>query len=459
MIDRTDEAELRRRFALGDDRVFVYPAMTAPHKRHDFLVELMQRHWTDPDLRLVLIGGQGLAEDDVARAIDRSPTEVRQRIVRLGRVSDADRNGLLAMAEAMVFPSEYEGFGAPLIEAMALGTPVICSDATCLPEVVGDAAVVRPLQLDAWADALDEVAARRVAAGGCRPRACPALHDPGVRTRPARGLSTGAGRVTTAPSGGALPALRSRHRAHRRRHDPHRHRARRARARTARRHLAALVPRAPHRGRVERAVGAARADRLGLDHPRATRSPATTSATWSGGLSGSPASRSSARVASWRGGRVDGVIAMSPPLTLGLTGWTTHLIRRGPLVFNIQDVFPDAAVETGAITDRRIIAVAEWLERVSYRRAAAVTVLSDDLRDNVAAKLPPGRRDRVHVIPNFVDTAFIRPADRMTPYRAEHGIGDEPVVMYAGNVGFSQSLELLLGGGRRVARRDVRDQR
>jgi colanic acid biosynthesis glycosyl transferase WcaI len=151
-----------------------------------------------------------------------------------------------------------------------------------------------------------------------------------------------------------------------------------------------------------------------------------------------------AGVASLRGGRVDAVIAMSPPLTMGLTGWGTHLVRRGALVFNIQDVFPDAAIETGAITDRRIIAVARWLERVSYRRAAAVTVLSDDLRDNVAAKVKPARRDRVHVIPNFVDTQFIQPADRMTAFRRELGIGSEQVVLYAGNVGFSQSLEMVV---------------
>ena len=149
-------------------------------------------------------------------------------------------------------------------------------------------------------------------------------------------------------------------------------------------------------------------------------------------------------LASLRGGRVDAVIAMSPPLTMGLTGWGTHLVRRGPLVFNIQDVFPDAAVETGAITNRRIIAVAKWLERVSYHRAAAVTVLSDDLRDNVAAKVKPSRRARVHVIPNFVDTEFIQPADRLTAYRRELGIGDGPVVLYAGNVGFSQSLEMVV---------------
>ncbi len=151
-----------------------------------------------------------------------------------------------------------------------------------------------------------------------------------------------------------------------------------------------------------------------------------------------------AGLSSLRGGRVDAVIAMSPPLTMGLTGWITHLVRRGPLVFNIQDVFPDAAVETGAISNRRIIAVARWLERVSYHRAAAVTVLSDDLQDNVVAKVKRSHRARVHVIPNFVDTEFISPADRHTAFRRELGIGDEPVVLYAGNVGFSQSLEMVV---------------
>lgn len=155
-----------------------------------------------------------------------------------------------------------------------------------------------------------------------------------------------------------------------------------------------------------------------------------------------------AGLASLRGGRVDAVIAMSPPLTMGLTGWGTHVVRRGPLVFNIQDVFPDAAIETGAITNRRVIAVARWLERVSYHRAAAITVLSDDLRDNVTAKMKAGCRDRVHVIPNFVDTKFIQPADRMTPFRRELGIGEEPVVLYAGNVGFSQSLEMVVDSAR-----------
>lgn len=160
--------DLRRRYRLGDGPVVVYPAITHPHKNHRFLVDLLATRWTDPDLRLVLLGGRGLADDDVSRAIAAAGRDAIARIVRPGRVSDADRDGLVALADALVFPSQYEGFGAPVIEAMALGTPVIASDCAALPEVVGDAGLVLPLSLDAWSGALDDVARRRddlVAAG------------------------------------------------------------------------------------------------------------------------------------------------------------------------------------------------------------------------------------------------------------------------------------------------------
>ena len=155
------------------------------------------------------------------------------------------------------------------------------------------------------------------------------------------------------------------------------------------------------------------------------------------------------RVGGWfRGG--EAVIAMSPPLTLGLTGWFVSRLRRAPLIFNIQDVFPDAAIETGAISNRTLIAVAKWLERISYGAADAITVLSDDLAGNVRAKLPAESSGKVHVIPNFVDTEVIRPGDRLTDYRAELALGDGPVVLYAGNVGFSQSLDLMVAAARQL---------
>ncbi len=150
----------------------------------------------------------------------------------------------------------------------------------------------------------------------------------------------------------------------------------------------------------------------------------------------------------WR--RVDGVLAMSPPLTLGLIGWHTKLFRGGKLVFNIQDIFPDAAIETGAITNKKIISFASWLERTSYKCSDSVVLLSDDLANNVQSKLEQKFHKRVKVIPNFVDTRAIMPMSRMTNYRTELRIDDALVVMYAGNVGFSQSLEMLVSAAREL---------
>ena len=156
---RPPAGELRRRYRLGDRRVVVYPAITHPHKRHRLLVELLAGPWADPDLVLVLLGAAGAADDAVSEAI--ATLGVGDRIVRPGRVPAADRDGLIALAEALVFPSEYEGFGAPVLEAMALGTPVVCSDRAALPEVTGDAGIVLPPTVEAWADALAKVAATR----------------------------------------------------------------------------------------------------------------------------------------------------------------------------------------------------------------------------------------------------------------------------------------------------------
>ena len=149
------ESELRREYGLGDGRVLVFPAITHPHKGHLFLLDVMARHWDDPDLRLVLIGGAGAADDDVTRRIGQ--LGIGDRVVRTGRVDDDDRDGLVRLAHALVFPSEYEGFGAPVVEAMALGTPVVCSDQAALVEVVADAGLVLPLESDAWADVADRV--------------------------------------------------------------------------------------------------------------------------------------------------------------------------------------------------------------------------------------------------------------------------------------------------------------
>ena len=152
--------------------------------------------------------------------------------------------------------------------------------------------------------------------------------------------------------------------------------------------------------------------------------------------------------------RPDVVLAMSPPLTLGLPAWVTARVRRVPFVFNVQDIFPDVAIEVGAITDPTIIGIARWLERFIYRRADAVTVLSDDLAENVSAKIGEDSSTKVRVIANFVDTERIQPAERRNSYREDFDLGDRTVVMYAGNLGFSQPLELLIDAARAMTDRE-----
>lgn len=153
-------------------------------------------------------------------------------------------------------------------------------------------------------------------------------------------------------------------------------------------------------------------------------------------------------------GRCDVVFAMSPPLTLGAAGRAAAWRGRAPLVFNVQDVFPDAAVKTGVVRNVRAAAAFSRLERWVYRRAAAVTVLSEGMADNVRAKLDPGADpDKVVVIPNAADTGRINPGDRQNPYRIERGLdgADNTVVMYAGNLGHSQPLELVVAAAERFA--------
>ncbi|RDI74303.1 Glycosyltransferase [Gaiella occulta] len=109
----------------------LYPARTWPHKNHRRLLEAFALLRRDrPELRLVLTGGgsEALA----------GPPGVEAR----GAVPQAELVGLYRRAACLVFPSLYEGFGAPPLEAMACGTPVAASNAASLPEVCGDAAVL-----------------------------------------------------------------------------------------------------------------------------------------------------------------------------------------------------------------------------------------------------------------------------------------------------------------------------
>ena len=161
-------AATRERYLGADDRggrLVLLPAITHPHKGHLRLISAFAR-WSTPVDRLVLIGGVGAAEHDVMNAIRTS--DVAERIDRPGRVDDDQRDSLIAAADVLVLPSEEEGFGAPVIEAMAAGTPVIVSDIPALVEVGGGAAVVATDGIDTLVEALETAVADRdrlIAAG------------------------------------------------------------------------------------------------------------------------------------------------------------------------------------------------------------------------------------------------------------------------------------------------------
>jgi len=109
-----------------------------------------------PELRLVIVGGKGWLYQEIFQTVHR--LHLADRVVFPGFIADADLPALYSLAVAFVYPSLYEGFGLPVLEAMACGTPVVCSRAASLPEVVGEAALlVDPLDVDDLARALEQV--------------------------------------------------------------------------------------------------------------------------------------------------------------------------------------------------------------------------------------------------------------------------------------------------------------
>ena len=157
--------------------------------------------------------------------------------------------------------------------------------------------------------------------------------------------------------------------------------------------------------------------------------------------------------------RPDVVLAMSPPIFFGSAARMLAARFRVPFVFNVQDIFPDVAIDLGMLKNEKAIAVAKKLERSLYGSADAVTVLSEDQASNVRSKIEPDGIGRVHIIPNFVDTTRITVVDRMTDYRQRNNIGEDLVVMYSGNVGFSQSFYLIEAAARHFAGKSAGDGR
>ena len=138
----------------------------------------------------------------------------------------------------------------------------------------------------------------------------------------------------------------------------------------------------------------------------------------------------------------DLAVVYSPPLTIGLSAWVLRMIKRIPFVFNVQDLFPQSIIDLGLLSNPMAIRFFENIEQLIYRQANAITVFSNGNLEHVVKN--GAQREKVHVIRNWVDTNFILPGVRENEFRREHDLGDNFIISFAGIMGFSQDLDLLL---------------
>lgn len=140
--------------------------------------------------------------------------------------------------------------------------------------------------------------------------------------------------------------------------------------------------------------------------------------------------------------RPDVMVVTSPPPTLGLVGLLAAALRRCPLVYVVQDLYPEVVVSTGAAREGAIVRMLARLMKLVYRRSAAVVVIDASFVDVIAQKVPSAD---VRAVRNGIDLAPFAGARRDETWLRSLGVDPaKPVVMYAGNVGRSQDLHAVV---------------
>lgn len=156
-------ARVRTRYGLGHEPFILGISTLQPRKNFVRLIQAFETvsyqlsAVSAGALRLVIAGGKGWLFEAIFAEVERRG--LQERVLFPGFVADEDLPALYSAARVLAYPSLYEGFGLPMLEAMACGTPVVASTASCLPEVAGDAALlVSPTDVPALADALSRAA-------------------------------------------------------------------------------------------------------------------------------------------------------------------------------------------------------------------------------------------------------------------------------------------------------------
>jgi colanic acid biosynthesis glycosyl transferase WcaI len=151
----------------------------------------------------------------------------------------------------------------------------------------------------------------------------------------------------------------------------------------------------------------------------------------------------------FQAGPYDVVLAPTPPLTIGLHAWLLARLRRARFVYNVQELYPDVALGLGFLRPGRLANSMEWIQRRTCRSADSVIVISEAFRGRLLEKgVPSGK---LTVIPNFVDTDFVRPLPRRNGFAHRLGLEHGFVVLYSGNLGLTQDFETLMSAADEIA--------
>ena len=145
----------------------------------------------------------------------------------------------------------------------------------------------------------------------------------------------------------------------------------------------------------------------------------------------------------FRGWRPDIILLTVPGLPVCLPAALLRLVYNCPLILNLQDILPDAAVHTGMIRNTKVIKILQWLEKFAYQTSDKIAVIADGFTKNIRNKGVPSQK--IVEIPNWADIDFIRPLPTQTSYfRHKYNLQDKFVVLYSGNIALTQGLETVI---------------
>lgn len=145
----------------------------------------------------------------------------------------------------------------------------------------------------------------------------------------------------------------------------------------------------------------------------------------------------------FNGWRPDVILLTVPPLLVSLPATLLGWFHDCPLVLNVQDILPEAAIKTGLLKNKFMIRVLENLEKFAYKKAHTICVIADGFVKNLVNKKVP--INKITCIPNWVDVNFIRPLPQKGKnWKAIHQLDDKFVVLYSGNIALTQGLETVI---------------